>query len=131
VALYELDFDPASHPIYPDVPDVLRAIRARSVKTALVSNIHFNLRSDLSAHGIANQFDEYILSFEHGFQKPDPRMFQLALEAVAVEPNAALMVGDSPLEDGGALEAGVATLLLPRLPDLQPRGLEVVLSLLD
>jgi HAD superfamily hydrolase (TIGR01509 family) len=129
-ALYELDFDPASHPIYPDVPDVLRAIRACDVKTVLVSNIHFDLRSELTVHGIGDLFDAYVLSFEQGFQKPDPRMFQLALAAVSVKPEAALMVGDSPVEDGAAAAVGIATLLLPRLSNLQERGLGVVLPLL-
>lgn len=50
-ALYRLDLDPASHPLYPDVPDVLAAIRALGVKIALVSDIHFDLRADLAEQG--------------------------------------------------------------------------------
>src|SRR6266540_1805180 len=74
-ALYRLDLDPASHPLYPDVPEVLAALRARGVRVALVSDIHFDLRVDLAEHGIAEFVDAWVLSFEHGFQKPDPRMF--------------------------------------------------------
>lgn len=33
-ALYRLDLDPASHPLYPDVPEVLVALRARGVRVA-------------------------------------------------------------------------------------------------
>jgi FMN phosphatase YigB (HAD superfamily) len=69
--LYRLDFDPEGHPVYPDVPGVLAQIRARGVRIALVSDIHFDLRADLAAHGIAHLIDAYVLSFEHGFQKPD------------------------------------------------------------
>jgi HAD superfamily hydrolase (TIGR01493 family) len=123
--------DPTSHPLFPDVPEVLAAIRARGVRIALVSDIHFDLRADLAAHRIAELVDVYVLSFEHGFQKPDPRMFTLALDAVGAEPGEALMVGDRASHDGGAVAAGIATLLLPTPNELAPRGLAVVLRLLQ
>lgn len=72
-ALYRLGFDPESHPLYPDVPNVLAAIRDLGVRIGLVSDIHFDLRVDLAQHRIADLIDAYVLSFEHGFQKPDPR----------------------------------------------------------
>ena len=56
------------------------------MRVALVSDIHFDLRADLAEHGIAEFIDAWVLSFEHGFQKPDPRMFTLALDAVASSP---------------------------------------------
>lgn len=130
-ALYRRDFDPASHPLYPDVPDVLAAIRALDVRIALVGDIHFDLRDDLAGHGVGHLIDAYVLSFEHGFQKPDPRMFALALDAVGAEPGEALMVGDRASHDGGAASAGIATLILPVLHELVPRGLDVVLRLLN
>jgi len=130
-ALYQLDFEPESHPLYPDIPDVLAAIQALGVKIALVSDIHFDLRADLTKHGVADLFDAYVLSFEHAAQKPDPRMFQLALDAVSVEASDALMVGDRVSHDGGAVSVGVTTLILPVLHELVPRRLDVVLRLLE
>jgi HAD superfamily hydrolase (TIGR01549 family) len=118
-ALYQLDFEPESHPLYPDVPDVLAAIQALEVKIALVSDIHFDLRADLAKHGVTDLFDAYVLSFEHGFQKPDPRMFQLALDAVGVD---ALMVGDRVSHDGGAVSVGITTLILPGSTSWCPAG---------
>jgi FMN phosphatase YigB (HAD superfamily) len=59
-------------------------------------------------------------------------MFELAMEAVSVEPREALMVGDSASDDGGAVGVGITTLLLPPPPtELGPRGLDVLLHLLD
>lgn len=130
-ALYRLDFDPSSHPLYPDVPDVLAAIRARGVRVALVSDIHFDLRADLAEQGIADLIDTYVLSYEHGFQKPDPRIFALALDAAGAQPEEALMVGDRASHDGGAVSAGIPTLLMPAPNELMPRGLDIVLRLLD
>lgn len=128
-SLYQLDFDPASHPLYPDVPEVLAAIREEGIRTAVVSDIHFDLRTDLAHHGVGHLFDAYVLSFEHGFQKPDPRMFTLALDALEVSPGDAMMVGDRASHDGGAAAVGIATLLLPPMHELGTRGLELVLRL--
>jgi HAD superfamily hydrolase (TIGR01509 family) len=131
-ALYGLDADPANHPLYPDAETVLREIHARGVAIGLVSDFHLDLRGVLKAHGIADLFDAWVLSFEHGIQKPDARMFTLALDALDVRREDALMVGDRVSHDGGAAAAGIATLILPPPPDhLEARGLDVVTALLD
>ena len=129
-ALYRVEWDPTSRPLYPDVPEVLAAVRAMGVKMALVSNIHFDIRASCVEQGIDEFIDAYVLSFEHGFQKPDPRMFQMALDALGVEAGEALMVGDWAPVDGGAASIGIATLILPRPTELTPRGLDIVLRLL-
>lgn len=85
---------------------------------------------DLVEHGIGHFIDTYVLSFEHGIQKPDPRMFTLALDALDIEAGDALMVGDRASHDGGAASIGITTLILPGQHTLQPRGLEAVLRLL-
>jgi HAD superfamily hydrolase (TIGR01509 family) len=130
-ALYGLDADPANHPLYPNTGPILREIHARGVGIALISDFHLDLRPVLAQHGIADLFDAWVLSFEHGIQKPDPRMFTLALDPLEVRPEHALMVGDRASHDGGAAAVGIATLILPSPPGrLEPRGLEVVVGLL-
>lgn len=130
-ALYELDADPTSHPLYPDAEPMLREIHAGGVRISLVSDFHLDLRPALAHHGIADLVDAWVLSFEHGIQKPDRRMFTLALDALGMRPEHALMVGDRASHDGGAAAAGIATLILPSPPArLEPRGLDVVTRLL-
>jgi HAD superfamily hydrolase (TIGR01509 family) len=126
--LYGLDFEPAAWPVFPDAPEVVQAIHDRGVKMALVSDFHVDLRPHLSASGI--ELDAHVISFEHGFQKPDPRMFTTALEALQVEPRQALMVGDRVTHDGGAAAVGIDTLILPDPPSSGSRGLDVVLDML-
>jgi FMN phosphatase YigB (HAD superfamily) len=130
-ALYRLECDPACNPLFPDVPGVLARIHALGVRVALVSDIHFDLRPVLAERGIEHLVDVCVLSFEHGIQKPDPRMFMLALEAVDAAPDEALMVGDRASSDGGAAGVGITTLILPPLPAPEPRGLDVVLRILS
>lgn len=122
-ALYELDFDPANHPFYPDVPSFLGALRAQGTSVAVVSDIHFDLRPEFEAAGLLQFIDTFVLSFEHGVQKPDPEIFQLALDQLAVEPGAAVMFGDRPSRDGGAAQLGVLTVIFPPLLGIGERGL--------
>jgi FMN phosphatase YigB (HAD superfamily) len=58
-------------------------------------------------------------------------MFLAATTALEVEPSDALMVGDTARTDGGAAAGGIATLILSRPEELGPRGLDVVLRLLE
>jgi HAD superfamily hydrolase (TIGR01509 family) len=127
--LYELDFDPQCHPFYPDVPDVLAALHSTGVRLAVVSDIHFDLRPEFTAADLDRYVDAFVLSFEQGFQKPDARMFQLALDQLDVRPSEALMVGDRSSHDGGAASVGITTLILPPLQTLLDRGLRSVLDL--
>jgi FMN phosphatase YigB (HAD superfamily) len=112
-ALYALDLEAASHPFYPDVPFVLRSLHERGCRVAVVSNIHIDLRPEFAAAGLDEYVDAFVLSFEHNMQKPDRRMFELALDAIAVGAEDAIMVGDQVSLDGGAISAGIATWLLP------------------
>jgi HAD superfamily hydrolase (TIGR01509 family) len=131
-ALYALDADAANHPLYPDAEAVLRGVRAHGAAIGIVSDFHVDLRPVLAAHGIAELVDTWVLSFEHGIQKPDARMFTLALDALGAPPEHALMVGDRASHDGGAADVGIATLILPPPPaELEPRGLDIVLRLLN
>ena len=107
---------------------MVRAIKERDVRTALVSNFHVDLRPHLISSGI--ELDAFVISFEQGCQKPDAKMFLSALDALDVERSQALMVGDSVGLDGGAAAIGIDTLLLPAPTGVATRGLDVILGML-
>jgi FMN phosphatase YigB (HAD superfamily) len=44
--------------------------------------------------GLGALVDLYVLSFEHGVQKPERSLFQIALDALGPNPPQVLMVGD-------------------------------------
>lgn len=122
-ALYAVESDPAYNPFAIDAAPVLRAVARHGVRIAVLSDIHFDLRPAFAAAGLADVVDAFVLSFEHGVQKPDPRMFRLALDKLGTEPDQTLMVGDRAGPDGGALHVGMPTLLLPPLTDVRQRRL--------
>jgi HAD superfamily hydrolase (TIGR01509 family) len=108
-ALYELDFHADCHPYAEDALEVLRTLKDHDIKVAVISNIHFDFRPEFAALGPAECVDAFVLSFEHGVQKPDPAIFWLALGALQVKPSQALMVGDRLGHDGGAVALGIPT----------------------
>ena len=121
-SLYDRVVDPASWTPYPDTVEVLRSLREHKLKTAVVSNIAFDIRpafQTAEAHA-----DEFVLSFEVGAVKPDPRIFGVALERLGVAPEGAIMVGDSEENDGAARTLGCEFVLVDPLPvDERPTGL--------
>ena len=127
-ALYERVRLPEGFVPYADAPRLLDGLRERGLRTALVSNIGFDLRPVLAGHGVA--VDAYALSCELGVTKPDARVFHAACEAIGVAPEHALMVGDH-VADGGASDAGLRTLLLPMTPAGSEHGLDAVLRVID
>lgn len=114
---------------YDDTAPVLRELAARSVPVGIVSDTVWDLRRDLGAAGLADTVQAYSLSFEFGFEKPDPRMFGSACAALGVDPRRTLMVGDNPVRDGGAVAGGLRAFLLPSEPRTGVRGLASVLDL--
>ena len=129
--LYELDFEAEHHAFLPDVAETLQALHAGGVATGVVSDIHFDLPPEFASAGLGDLIDSFVLSFEHGVQKPDPVMFRIAAPSLALDQDELLMVGDRATPDGGAVALGITTLLLPSLPvATEPRGL-ALFGLLD
>ncbi|MEU8585952.1 HAD-IA family hydrolase [Streptomyces sp. NPDC048664] len=131
-ALYDRHMTPAAWQPYPDTAEVLSALRGRGVAVGVVSNIGWDLRPVFRDHGIDAYVHTYALSYEHGIQKPDVRLFALACDALGVDPRAALMVGDDRRADGGAAELGCAVHFVDHRPVTErPDGLRPVLDLID
>jgi len=131
LAICDRDGDVAATMPYPDTPGVLRDLKALGMRIGVISDIHYDLRRYFGHYGLDHLVDSYTLSFKHGVQKPDPRLFQIAVSALGQAPQYTLMVGDNPHRDGGAAAVGITTLILPPGVNFEPRGLDVVLRLVQ
>lgn len=99
--------------IFDDVLPALAELRAHSLKLGLVSNTGRNLDEFVAHHAL--DVDAALSSGVHGKTKPHPTIFQAALDRLEVEPEAAVMVGDSIEDDvEGARAVGMRGLLLDR-----------------
>jgi putative hydrolase of the HAD superfamily len=92
---------------------LLEALRGRGLKLGVVSNAFDPpqlLHRDLADSGVAERVDFAVFSSEVGKRKPHPEIFGRALDALGVDPEAALFVGDRLYEDvRGAGEVGMTT----------------------
>ncbi|WP_267243348.1 HAD family hydrolase [Streptomyces sp. PR69] len=128
-ALYDRHMSPDAWSPYPDAAGVLGALREHGLAVAVVSNIGWDLRPVFRAHGLDPLVDAYVLSYEHGVQKPDARLFGTACEALGLNPREVLMVGDDRRADGGAAALGSAVHFVDHLPvHRRPEGLLPVLD---
>lgn len=88
--------------------ELLQALTGR-VRIGIVSNNLLDEQRDkLEFCGFARFVDELIVSDEFGISKPDPAIFQIALERLDVAASDAVMIGDSWAADIiGAARAGI------------------------
>ena len=100
---------------YPDAAPALGALRDRGLRLVVVSNWDCSLPRVLDRCGLGELLDGTITSAETGSRKPDPVIFERALELAGCEPAEALHVGDTAEEDvAGARAAGIRPLLIDR-----------------
>ncbi|MGD0907154.1 MAG: HAD family hydrolase [Candidatus Acidiferrales bacterium] len=89
--------------------EVLTLIRTRGLKLAIVTNGRSSLQSAaIQALGIDQLFDAIVISEAEGVRKPDRRIFELAMDRLAVPSANAVFVGDHPeIDILGARQAGI------------------------
>ena len=69
-------------------------------------------RGELHKVGLLGYFDPIVVSGDHGYRKPDRRLFQFALDGMDVAAGNALYVGNDMYRDiFGAREAGMTTVM--------------------
>jgi putative hydrolase of the HAD superfamily len=92
---------------------LLESLRELGLRLGLVSNAFdpgWLLHRDVEQMGIAQRLDFSVFSSEVGLRKPHPAIFERALEALQVEAERSLFVGDRLYEDvRGAAEVGMTT----------------------
>ena len=86
--------------------DFIRALRPRH-KTGIISNAWSELPVMLAEWGILDAFDVVVGSGDEGIMKPDPRIFQISLESLAVMPEEAVFVDDFIENVEGARKVGM------------------------
>ena len=106
--------------------DVLRRLKEKGLKLGLITNgVPAVQRHVIETLGLQRYLDYFIIGELEGYHKPDPRLFQRALELAGVKRRQMLYVGDSLITDVlGASRAGIPVAWLrqkeQRIPDNLP-----------
>lgn len=114
---------------YPDALPTLEALRDH--RLVVVSNWDCSLADWLGPAGLLEHVDAVVTSAEAGVAKPDPAIFERALDLAGAVADEAVHVGDSLDNDvAGARAAGIRPVLVARDGDA-PAGVEAIRSLAE
>lgn len=99
---------------FPDTKQTLALLCEKGYKLGLISNTHWRhlaiLRNELERY-----FSVITFSYEHGWVKPHPSIFQVTLNRLGVQANRCLHVGDDPIADiQGARQVGMKVAFVRR-----------------
>ncbi|MCG8486943.1 MAG: HAD family hydrolase [Chromatiales bacterium] len=101
----QLRFDNALTDIEPGILDILQRLKQRGFILGLISNASTGEVRAWSDSPLAPLFTTVYFSWQHGVQKPDPAIYRMALAELAIDPQAALFVGDGSSEEHLGAEA--------------------------
>ncbi|MFQ6064168.1 MAG: HAD family hydrolase [Candidatus Bathyarchaeia archaeon] len=99
--------------------ELLRYLKIMGFKMGIVANIWGGgMNPVLRRLNMDRFFDTKVASIDIGFQKPDPRIFNLALKRLRLAPEQVIMVGDNPRTDiQAAKDLGIFSIRLMRGPN--------------
>ena len=127
-ALWNAQLDEAY--VLPGARELIQKLKSARIPRAYLSNIwppfyeHFQQQFPEEAGG-----QPRFLSFETGLMKPDPAFFQLALRALEVRAEDAVMVGDTYKNDiRPAIELGMRTVWVLHRPEKEKADLIAVMN---
>jgi FMN phosphatase YigB (HAD superfamily) len=129
---------PGSHigALFPEAPELLRAIGDLGLRTVLVSNTAWRdteaYRRDFESFGLSEHIHSIITSLDVGFRKPHPAIFRAALHAAGSTASECVVLGDSEEKDiAPAVAHGMRSILvaIERPPPAETAAEETALSL--
>src|ERR1700682_5137109 len=103
------------HVVFPESRQVLAELKEH-YQLAMITNGAIDIQRDkIDGSNLGGFFNPIIISGELGFGKPNPKLFQLALQRLAGTPDQCVMIGDSLSRDiAGASAVGIRTIWLNR-----------------
>ncbi len=104
---------------YEEAFEVLSELRKRAIGLGVISNWDCTARDVLRKAGLIDYFNHLIVSCEVNCNKPDPRIFSMALEAAAVDARQCIYVGDNYYDDCvGSRKVGMEAVIINRFGSL-------------
>jgi len=94
--------------VNPEAIALARDIKARGVRTAILSNMPHDLLAYVQQEfSWLDEFEVKIWSCELGIVKPDPQIYRVCLDALGCEPGRTLFFDDRPNNAEAARELGI------------------------
>lgn len=109
-----------------ELVDLMRSLRP-AIKIGLISNAWSELRAWIEAQNFADAFDNMVISAEVGFAKPDPRIYQAALQNLQILPAESVFLDDMSRNVEAARKIGMHAIHFVR-PDQAIAELKTLLA---
>jgi putative hydrolase of the HAD superfamily len=85
-----------NHVLFDDVRPTLASLRGAGLVLGIVSNFEAWLEDWFGVHELVETFPVRVISGIEGIEKPDERIFRIALERASMSPEESAYVGDNP-----------------------------------
>jgi putative hydrolase of the HAD superfamily len=100
---------------FDDAVPMLSLLKKKGYMLGLISNVDKNIDEVYQSLGFLEHLDFTVTSHEAGCDKPDPKIFMVALEKAGAKPEEAIYIGDQyHLDIVGARNAGIKPILIDR-----------------
>jgi putative hydrolase of the HAD superfamily len=130
--LYKVFSDGASYRLYDDALPAIAGLKDAGYRIGLISNFEGWLEELLVELELGDVFEVSVISGLVGVEKPDVRIYEIALEKAGVRPEDAAHVGDSVANDiRPPVELGMKAVLLDRAGRHGNESTTVIRSLLE
>ena len=90
-----------------EVYAIVDRLKTKRVKVMLLTNVSEVYAEVLEKEGHYEPFEHKILSYKVGLMKPDPDIFKLALQELAVKPSEAIFIDDLECNVSAAVKLGM------------------------
>lgn len=121
--------DAGNYALYPDVLPCLSALFEQGLTLGVISDWGVSLSLILRHHDLIAFFDFAVISAQARRAKPDPQLFQTALQRANAIPDYTLHIGDSYVLDVlGARSVGITPILLDRRQAHDPAQLDCLVA---
>ena len=116
----------------PEAAEALALAHESGLRTAVISNSNGTVADILRTLGLARHLDFVIDSSQVGVEKPDPRIFQIALDRAGLQPQEAAYVGDLySIDVLGSRAAGLYAILMDPGRCWPPKDCPTAMTALD
>ncbi len=89
-------------------------VKEAGAKTYILSNFQETCYRVMQEHNVfLDDADGWVISYECGLRKPDPKIYELIISRYQLDPAHSVFIDDMPVNIEGAKAAGLKTILLP------------------
>ncbi len=119
-----------SYKVFDDVLPALSELERAGYRLGLISNFEGWLQKVLVEQELGESFEVSVISGLEGVEKPDVRIYEIAIERAGVDPQRAIHIGDSMAMDvRPAKEVGMNVVLLDRAGRYRDPGCPTISTL--